>query len=69
MEHKNNYTSGRGDMCSRHGGILEDKYRLHTEVQVSTRFILPRAAGPRWYKKRRDQTEMCNQLVPWPMML
>ena len=31
-------------------------YRLHTEVQVSTRFILPRAAGPRWCKKRRDRT-------------
>ena len=35
---------------------------LHTEVQVSTGFILLRATGPRWYKKRRDRTEVCNQL-------
>ena len=41
------------------------KYRLHTEMQVSTRFTLPRATGPRWCKKRRDRTEVCNQLVPW----
>ena len=46
-----------------------DKYtcRLHTkeEVQVSTRFTLLRAAGPRWWKKRRDRTKVCNRLVLW----
>ena len=43
---------------------MESMYRLLTEVQVSTRFTLPRAAGPRWCK-RGDRTEVCNQLVPW----
>ena len=37
-------------------------------MQVSTWFILPRARGLRWYKKRRDWTEVCNQLVPWPII-
>ena len=41
------------------------KYRLHTEVKVSTWFTLPRAGGPKWYKKHRHQTEVCHQLVPW----
>ena len=44
-------------------------YRLHTEVHVSMQFTLPRAAGLRWRKKRIDQTEVCNQLVLWLMML
>ena len=44
-----------------------ERYRLHTEVQVSMRFTLLRAAGPRWCKKRRDRTEVCNQLVPLPL--
>ena len=35
-------------------------YRLHTEVQVSMQFTLPRVAGPRWCKKHRDQTEVTN---------
>ena len=41
-------------------------YRLHTEeVQIFTRFTLLRAAGPRWWKKRRDWTKVCNRLVLW----
>ena len=40
-------------------------YRLHTEVQVSTRLHY---RGPQWCKTSREQTEVCNQLVPWPMI-
>ena len=42
-----------------------NKYRLYTEVQVSTLFTQPRAEGPRLCKSRRDRTEVYNGLVPW----
>ena len=45
------------------------KYRLYTEVQVSTLFIQPRAEGPMLCKLRRDQTEVHNGLVPWAVII
>ena len=33
---------------------IEVKYRLYQEGEVSMQFTLPRAAGPRWCKSRRN---------------
>ena len=44
---------------------IHNKYRLYTEVQVSTLFTQPRDKGPRLCKLRRDRTEVYNGLVPW----
>ena len=44
---------------------LWNKYRLYTEVKVSTRFIKPRAeGGTRFDKSSRDRTEVYNALQP-----
>ena len=51
-------------MCM-HADMHTNMYRLYTEVQVSMRFTLSRAAGPRWCKKCRDRTKVYNWLVPW----
>ena len=41
------------------------KYRLYTEVKVSTGFIKPRAFGPRFFdKSSRNRTEVYNRLLP-----
>ena len=44
--------------------LLDYKYRLYTEVKVSTRFIKPRAFGPWFDKSSRDRTEVYNALLP-----
>ena len=41
---------------------VDSKYRLHTKVQVSMRFTLPRDASPRWCKKRRDEPRCVTDL-------